>query len=299
MTNNLGPFELVDPLPTLKQPRMLVALQPWVDVGSVATMTLAYIGEALNATPMGHLARPGRYFDFTRYRPMLTRENGQRRVTLPNTHLHSANTPDGDWILLHSLEPHNNGDEFVEGLIELVVRLNVTEYVLIGSMYAPVPHTRPVPVSGGSSSEAMQQKLRAAGVRESNYEGPTTVLAMLSTAVPAEGIETASVVLQLPAYAQVERDYMGLQAMLELLHNLYGFDVDMGPVREEADRQRQALDETASEDPRLQVWLKELEQSYDRDTKLLASPADDEPETQLSPELEKFLREVEGRWSEN
>ena len=300
MTNNIGPFELVDPLPTLNQPRMLVALQPWVDVGSVATMTLAYLGEAMNAQPLGHLARPGRYFDFTRYRPMLTRENGQRRVTLPNTHLHSATSPEGDWIFLHSLEPHNNGDEFVEGLIELVVKLHVTEYVLIGSMYAPVPHTRAAPVSGGSSSEAMQQKLCAAGVRESNYEGPTTVLAMLGAAVPAEGIETASVILQLPAYAQVERDYMGLQAMLELMHNLYGFEVDMAPVREEADRQRQALDETASEDPRLQVWLKELEQSYDREMKLLPSPeGSEEPQTQLSPELEKFLREVEGRWTES
>ncbi len=279
---------------------MLVALQPWVDVGSVATMTLAYIGEALNAQSMGHLARPGRFFDFTRYRPMLSRENGQRRVTLPNAHLHSASTPDGDWILLHSLEPHNNGDEFVEGLIELVVRLGVTEYVLIGSMYAPVPHTRTAPVSGGSSSEAMAQKLRAAGVRESNYEGPTTVLAMLGAAVPSEGIDTASIILQLPAYAQVERDYIGLQRMLELMGNLYGFAVDLEPVREEADRQRQALDETASEDPRLQVWLKELEQSYDRDTKLLLpSEGSQEPETQLSPELEKFLREVEGRWSES
>jgi hypothetical protein len=104
-------------------------------------------------------------------------------------------------------------------------------------------------------------------------------------------------IIQLPAYAQVERDYMGLHSMLELLHNLYGFVVDLEPVREEAERQRQALDETASEDPRLQVWLKELEQTYDRETKLL--PAAGEPETQLSPELEKFLREVEGRWTEN
>ena len=240
---------------------MLVALQPWVDVGSVATMTLAYIGEALNAQPLGHLARPGRFFDFTRYRPMLTRENGQRRVTSPTPPPLRPDPPDGDWILLHSLEPHNNGDEFVEGLIELVVRLHVTEYVLIGSMYAPCPHTRAAPVSGGSSSEAMAQKLRAAGVRESNYEGPTTVLAMLGAAVPSEGIDTASIILQLPAYAQVERDYIGLQRMLELIGQPIRVRVDLEPVREEADRQRQALDETASEDPRLQVWLKELEQS--------------------------------------
>jgi predicted ATP-grasp superfamily ATP-dependent carboligase len=279
---------------------MLVALQPWVDVGSVATMTLAYVGEALNAQPLGHLSRPGRFFDFTRYRPMLSREGGERRVTLPNTHLHSATTKDGDWILLHTLEPHNHADEFVDGLIELVVRLGVTEYTLIGSMYAPVPHTRKPPISGGSSSDAMRQKLLAAGVRESNYEGPTTILAMLSTSIPGEGIDTASVILQLPAYAQVERDYMGLQSMLELLHRLYGLDVDLQPVREEAERQRQALDETAREDPRLQVWLKELEQSYDREVKPQPSEeAAEETQTQLSPELEAFLRDVESRWSES
>ena len=56
-------------------------------------------------------------------------------------------------IFMHTLEPHNNGDEFVQGLIELVLRLGVTEYTMIGSMYAPVPHTRrPVINSRGTMS---------------------------------------------------------------------------------------------------------------------------------------------------
>ena len=277
---------------------MLVALQPWVDVGSVATMTLAYMGETLKAQPLGKLARPGRFFDFTRYRPMLTRQDGKRIVTVPNTHLHYATGDDRDWILLHTLEPHAHGDEFVEGLIELVVRLGVSEWILIGSMYAPVPHTRAPVASGGSSSEEMRAKLAKAGVQESNYEGPTTVLALLSTAVPTEGIDTASLILQLPAYAQVERDYMGLQAMLQLMAELYGVAVDMEPVRQEAERQREALDETAQEDPRLQVWLRELEQAYDRDAKERPGPEETEAPP-LSPELESFLRDVERRWSES
>jgi predicted ATP-grasp superfamily ATP-dependent carboligase len=298
VTAQIGPFELVDPLPRLREPRMLVALQPWVDVGSVATMTLAYIGETLNAQPLGHLARPGHFFDFTRYRPMLTRQEGKRIVTVPNTRLHWATGDAHDWVLMHTLEPHNNGDEFVEGLIELVARMGIREYVLLGSMYAPVPHTRPPLVSGGATSEAMREKLLAAGVRESNYEGPTTILAMLSTTVPDEGIDTASIIIQLPAYAQVERDYMGLEALLTLVQRLYGIGIDMGPVREEGERQRQALDETAQEDPRLQVWLRELEQSYDAEVRALPVPEDgDAPE--LSPELEKFLRDVERRWSES
>ena len=295
MSNYIGPFEMVDPLPELREPRMLVALQPWIDVGSVATMALAYLGEALQAAPLGHLARPGHFFDFTRYRPMLTRNNGERQVSVPNTRLHYANGTENDWILLHTLEPHANGDEFVEGLSELVVRLGVREYTMIGSMYAPVPHTRRPLVSGGASSPRLRERLATHGIRESNYEGPTTILAVLGATVPEQGIDTATVILQLPAYAQVERDYMGLQSLLELLTAMFGFRLDMAPVRDEAERQRQALDETAAEDPRLQVWLKELERTYDAEH----SGEPDVPSTPLSPELESFLRDVESRFPEN
>ncbi|MEK7247249.1 MAG: PAC2 family protein, partial [Chloroflexota bacterium] len=269
MTTHIGPFEFVDPLPELHEPRMLVVLQPWIDVGAVGTMSLAFLGEALDAHPLGQLSRPWRFFDFTRYRPMLSREGGERKVTVPNARMHHARSQDGgrDWIFAHMLEPHNNVEEFVEGLIEVVSRLGVREYVMLGSMYAPVPHTRRPVASGGSSDDDMRQRLIANGVRESNYEGPTTILAIMGASGPSLGIETASIILQLPAYAQVERDYMGLQASLELLTNLYGLELDIDPVREEADRQRQALDETAAEDTRLQVWLKELELAYDMEAR--------------------------------
>ncbi len=278
---------------------MLVTLQPWIDVGSVGTMALAFLGEALGAQPLGHLTRPGRFFDFTRYRPMISREGGERRVTIPNARLHYAlGTESHDWVFMHSLEPHNNGDEFVDGLIEVVTRLGIREYIMIGSMYAPVPHTRRPVASGSSSNEDVRKRLFSNGVRESTYEGPTTILAVLGTSVPKQGIDTTTMILQLPAYAQVERDYMGLEALLGLLSGLYGFRLDLEPVHEEAERQRQALDETASEDARLQVWLKELEQAYDMEARLQPT-IDPEPTAQLSPELEKFLEDVQRRSSES
>ncbi len=46
-----------------------------------------------------------------------------------------------------------------------------------------------------------------------------------------------------------------------------------------------------AEDERLKSWLAEMEQAYDAER-----PADGSAEgTQLSPELESFLRDVEGR----
>ncbi|MEO8456876.1 MAG: PAC2 family protein [Chloroflexota bacterium] len=295
MSTQIGPFELLDPLPALREPKMLVALQPWIDVGSVGTMTLAFIGESMDAQPLGRLTRPGRFFDFTRYRPMISRENGERKVTVPNTRLHFASGADNDWIFLHTLEPHNNGDEFVEGLTDLVQRLGVREYIMIGSMYAPVPHTRRPIASGGSSSEHVRKTFGASGVRESNYEGPTTILAVLGASAPKQGIETTTMILQLPAYAQVERDYMGLEALLGLLSEIYGFRLDLSSVSEEAERQREALDETAQSDTRLQVWLKELELAYDMEARSHQGP-DVEPKTPLSPQLEEFLADVNQRF---
>jgi len=300
VTTQIGPFELLDPLPSLREPKMLATLQPWIDVGSVGTMSLAFIGEAMDAQPLGQLSRPGHFFDFTRYRPMISREGGERKVTIPNTRLHYApgsktNPEAHDWIFLHTLEPHANGDEFVQGLIELVQRLGVREYVMIGSMYAPVPHTRRPVASGSSSNEDIRKRLFGSGVRESTYEGPTTIMAILGATVPKQGIDTTTMVLQLPAYAQVERDYMGLEALLSLLSELYGFRLDLSPVSEEAERQRQALDETAQGDTRLQVWLKELEQAYDMEARLQPT-VDAEPTTPLSPQLEEFLRDVEQRF---
>jgi predicted ATP-grasp superfamily ATP-dependent carboligase len=287
----VGPFELID-VPVLSEPRMLVALQPWVDVGSVGTMALTFLEETFGGQPIGELARPGYFYDFTRYRPTLFRREGKREISLPNTRLHHARDKDErDWLLLHALEPHANGDEYTEGVIGLCRHFKVSEYALIGSMYAPVPHTRPPVASGGSNDEPMLARLREAGVRESNYEGPTTILAGVTTEAEKVGMVSASLILQLPAYAQLERDFTGLYAMLGYLDTLYGFGLKLDQLRGQSERQTEAINESVTDDPRLKAWLAEMEEAYDAQ-RPADGPAED---SKLSPELESFLRDVEGR----
>ena len=212
--------------------------------------------------------------------------------------MHYAEGKDGrDWLLLHTLEPHSHGEDFVEGLITLMKRLEVSEYLMIGSMYAPVPHTRPPLVSGGASSETMRERLRLGGVRESGYEGPTTILARLGTSAPALAIETATMIVQLPAYAQLERDYRGLGHMLGLLNGFYGLSLDPAPLAEQVSEETRVIEQTVDENPQLKAWIGELERMYDADHD--KSPEEGPPAAPLSPELESFLRDVEGRLGEN
>jgi len=298
VTIQIGSFDVEEPVPELRRPRLLVALQPWVDVGSVGTMALSFLEQAWGAQPLATLTRPGRFYDFTRYRPMLYRQGGQRQVTVPTTFAQYALGPgERDWLFLHALEPHANGEDYVEGLTDLIRHMGVTEYVMAGSMYAPVPHTRPIAASGGSSDDEIKRRLLSLGVRESTYEGPTTILALLTTTVPQQNIATVSMILQLPAYAQIERDFCGVRALLTILSDLYELSLDLSEMDEQVQRQTAAINESVQADVRLQTWVQELETLYDaaRDLKV----NEEDPTTVLSPELENFLQDVERRWTEH
>jgi predicted ATP-grasp superfamily ATP-dependent carboligase len=296
MSIAVGPFGLEDPLPDMSDARLLIALQPWIDIGSVGTMALSFLEQAWDGKQIAKLSRPGRFYDFSRYRPMLFRRDGERQVVVPNTFLHHARDEHGhDWLFLHALEPHNLGEDYVDGLFGLLKHLDIRDYTMIGSMYAPVPHTRPPVVSGGSSSDALRDRLQRLGAKESNYEGPTTILATLTPMALAESIPAATIILQLPAYAQVERDYRGLLHLLELLSGFYGWQLDLESLRQEADRQRTAMDESAAENLQLQAMVQELERIYD--TQAETGEVDDGAE--LSPGLETFLKDIESRLSEN
>ena len=146
------------------------------------------------------------------------------------------------------------------------------------------------------ATKPFRNRLRRLGVRESRYEGPTTILSLLAYEARQQGIDTLTLILQLPAYAQLERDYRGLNALLELLSGVYGLSLDIDEsMRQEVDRQSAALEETVQQDPRLKNWVQEMETLYDSES--AAARAEEEPPS-LSPELEQFLQDIERRWDE-
>jgi predicted ATP-grasp superfamily ATP-dependent carboligase len=290
MTADENTFELNEPVPDLDRPRLLIALQPWIDVGSVGTMALGFLEQLWDAQEVAKLSRPGVFYDFSRYRPMLFRREGERHVAVPNTFVRSASSASSDWLFLHALEPHSRGEDFIDAVLGLVRKFGVRQYTLIGSMYAPVPHTRPPAASGGANTDWLRERLHRAGVKESNYEGPTTILATMPQFAAGEGLETGSVIVQLPAYIQLERDYCGAEALLSILSRVYSLDLDLSPLGEESDRQRRAMEESVAQNPQLQAMVAELERAYDSE-----APGEVEDAPKLSPELEGFLKDIETR----
>ena len=284
----IGAFELAEPLPDLRNPHAFALLRPWVDVGSVGSLTIAVLEGQFKAQPLGKLIEPGNFFDFTRYRPVIRLIEGHREVRVPNSFINYAKGPhDNDLIFFHLLEPHMLGEAYAESILKVLRKLGISRYCLVGAMYDAVPHTKPLIVTGTASGSA-ESALRTLGVRSSDYEGPTTIAILTSLEAPKYDIEVMTLIVHLPQYSQLDEDYAGRLRLLEVICSLYDFPLDLEQSKHEADEQYAKLSLAAEKQPGVKEIIQRLEAYYEA----RISKAEEET-PKLSPEVERFLREID------
>ena len=287
----IGAFEVREPLPELRDPHVLAILRPWIDVNNVGTMTLDGLEAQLAAKEIARLARPGNFFDFTRYRPMLYLEEGVRRLKIPNTTFSYARREKGnDFLFLRLLEPHSQAEDFVESVLEVFRVLKVKRYCVLGSMYDAVPHTKPLLVSGRAAGEHAEQDLKKVGVQQSNYQGPTSITNLIAQNCPDLGIETATFIVSLPQYVNLEEDYLGKVRLLEILNVLYDIPIDKKDF-DKAARQRSLISQKVESSPELKQVLPHLEAIYG----MRVAKKEAEGMPGLSPEMEEKFWETDGK----
>ena len=288
-------FDLVEPLPVLKNPHAVVVLRPWTDAGNSATLAMSWLESLLSAKQLGKISRPGMYFDFTRYRPMARYLAGNREIIIPNTILTFAKQDEGqDFIFINMLEPNMFAEQYIHSVLGLLKTLGIRRYCLLGSMYDMVPHTRPLIVTGGSTGEKAAEELKKAGVNSSSYEGPTTICSLITQEAGKMGLETITLMVRLPQYTQLEKDYTGQVRLLEVVQSLYGIPIDEEILR----RSRQQIKDIDAEvncSRKLKEVVNHLEPYYDAQS---ATKQKEETPT-LSPEVESFLKEMENRFKQD
>ena len=281
----IGHFEFNEPIPDIKESHVLAVLRPWIDVGGVGTLSLSRLERHLRAKEIGRLESPGRFYDFTRYRPRSLMNEGKREFNVPNTIIRHAQMSEGpDLLLVHLLEPHLYGEEYVETMLEVFEYLGVKKYSLIGAMYDMVPHTRPLIVSGVGVGSSVDEENLYMNVKTSNYEGPTSITYLIGQGAAKKGLDTRIYVVHLPQYFQVEEDLSGTARLVEILCRLYNL-----PDRLiESDRgkdQYQSLQKMFEEESEVSSLLQRLEEKYDQDNQ--------ESEISLGPlsqDIEEFLK---------
>ena len=290
----IGAFDIHEPVPELRDPHVFAMIRPWVDVGSVGTLTLNRLERFLGSKELGKLARPGNFFDFTRYRPTMRTVDGHREVKIPNSIIRYATTENGpDYLFFHLLEPHCNGEDYTDSIMEIVKHFGVKRYCRVGAMYDAVPHTRPLLVTGTLGSVPQIKSVPNFKVQRSTYQGPTTIMNLLSEGMEESKIESINFMVHLPQYVQLDEDYAGTSRMIEVLSSVYeNIPSDLAPVRR-GQRQYRELSATIERNTELKDLIQQMEAYYDAQLDSEEAKVDEPASTmKLSPEIEKFLSEL-------
>ena len=271
----------------MRDPHVLAVLRPWIDVGNVGTLSLDRIERHLRAEELGRLEKPGRFYDFTRYRPRSYIDQGKRGYSIPSTIFrYAVREEPPDLVFAHLLEPHVYGEDYTDSVVEVLKLLGAKRYALIGAMYDMVPHTRRLLVSGASDQGGAEEENRIVGARPSDYEGPTSITYLISQQAEAMGMETRAYIVHLPQYFQVDEDFTGTARLMEVLCTLYGLPERL-KEQDRGHRQYESLRSIVDDSSEVSSLLLRLEERYDREHR------QEESSNPLPSTIEDFLKDLE------
>lgn len=264
----------------LVAPTVVVAFDAWVDAGSAATNAVAALIDASEfavATFDGDVL-----YDYRARRPTLDIVDG-RPTTLswPELAIRRTTLRDRDVLVLSGPEPDFRWRELADDLVAFSRQLDVAQWITLGAIPAAVPHTRPVPILGTESSPGL--------LRGNVQPGPAGLLrvpaacvSILEMAVAEAGIPSLGYFAQVPHYISGEYAPASI-ALIEALGTHLDEEIDVAPLRAEAQLLRTRLDAATSVDDKTRTYVERLESMVDE----ARLPAGDE----LISEIERFLRE--------
>jgi proteasome assembly chaperone (PAC2) family protein len=250
---------------------------------------LSFLIESFDAAEVGRID-PEEFYDFTAVRPTVRLSEGRTRVIeWPENSLHAArvNGAEHDLLLIQGVEPSLRWKHFTGLLIEAAQSLGAHMVITLGALLADVPHTRPVPMTGIASDDALVGRL---GYERSTYEGPTGVVGVLHHECARAGVSSVSLWASVPHYVAAAPNPKAALALIRSFEGVAGVAVDALDLEESAaDYERQVSAAVAS-DPEVKSFVERLEQTLDEAESEL--PPDRIPSADaIARDFQRFLRQ--------
>jgi len=273
----------------LRAPALICAFTGWNDAGDAASAALSMIGASLGATRFARVDAED-FFDFQAQRPTVEiTESRTRAIVWPEIEIFEARVPRAhrDLVLLQGPEPSFRWRSFCASVVELAEALGTQMVVTLGALLADVPHSRPVPITGLSSDDALVQRL---GLPGSSYEGPTGIVGVLHAACQEAGMPTASLWASVPHYVAAAPNPKAALALVRKLESLVGVTVDASELESAAGDYERQVSLAVQSDPDVQAFVERLEAAAEEEEPTLR-PQDLPSGDVLAREFQRFLRQ--------
>jgi hypothetical protein len=269
----------------LTSPVAIAGFEGWNDAGEAASGVVNHLGIAWQATPIGAID-PEEFYDFQVNRPVVEIEEGRtQRLIWPTTRLSLARAePSGlprDVVLVHGIEPNMRWRAFCDEVVGGLADLGVELVIVLGALLAETAHTRPVPVSVGSSNAEL---IDGSGLGRVDYKGPTGIVGVLQHVCTGAGMETVSLWAQVPHYVAQPPSPKATLALLRCVEDVLDLPLPLADLQEEARAWERGVDELAQSDAEVAEYVRTLEEAKDA-TELPEASGD-----AIAREFERYLR---------
>ena len=289
------PYRLHEPLPELQSPVLVAMLTGWIDASGASAAAMATIDTATSARPLVTFDGDA-FIDYRARRPtMELREGVNTRLDWPEIELKIGRDEAGaDVLLLTGPEPDSAWRWFADVVSALCIELGVRMTVVLGAYPFAAPHTRPARLSCTSPSIEL---LQSVPFLKNSVDVPAGMGAVLEHAFVDRGVPALGLWAQVPHYLGTMTYPAASVALLNGLAQVAEIKIDATPLRNEAQIQRERIDQLLAANTEHRAMIEQLQAVYDEAGQQGGSAsaplwADSMPTAdELGAEVERFLRD--------
>ena len=271
--------------PELNRPALIIALDGFIDAGSVASTASTFLRHRWVAEPVAQFDADA-LIDYRARRPSVVIDNGRlRRVEWPKLELLAAQV-DGphDAVLLLGPEPDMNWKAFGDAVVEACRSLGVEMVIALGGYPAAAPHTRPVSVVQAENL-AVASAFNA-GRAVAGYTGPIGASTAIQGFLAEHDIPAVGLWAEVPHYIAASPHPPGALALVDAVATIMRTEVDTTELEAAATHHLRQVDEAVAEHQEAAEMISGLEELQDSDEDDGRLPSGED----LAAEIERFLR---------
>lgn len=247
---------------SLRADTLVVTLGSYVDAGHTQRVIDAHLLEHLPNRVIGRFDAD-QVLDYAGRRPPITFDRDHfADYTKPEINLHLVSDRDGrDFLLLNGPEPALQWERMADSIRHVAQQLDVKRTLLVQSMPAPTPHTRPVAVTRyASDPDLVADQVPVLGT----FQLSASFTGVLTVRLGEAGLPALGLVAHVPHYI-AENDYPAaahalVKALRETAHLALptdGFALAEAAVRTQIDAQVRGNEE-------LEGMIEALERAHDQ-----------------------------------
>lgn len=281
------------------RPTLLVTLGSYGDAGQTQALIDEHLMQRLANHKIGNFD-VDQLFDYTGRRPTIVYDHDHfRQYQAPEIALHKLTDGTGQsFLLLNGPEPSLQWERMVAAVESVIDQFRVDRTVILQSMPAPAPHTRPVHVSGFASDPSLL------GDREGipgTFQMGASFIGLLTLRLGEHGKDVIGLVAHVPHYLADNEYPEGAIALLAQAGPMTGLDLPTnGRLAQSAAAARRLIDAQVAESEEVQQVVASLEEQYEQWVHQRAlSPRPNVPTAdQIGAEVEEFLKGLDDPGSE-